>query len=244
VASLAFSPDGNILAAGYNLGLRTGDGVVLWDVAGRKRVVEKPLPVTEGSVSSLAFSPCGNILAAGYARASDHVRGGVVLWDVAERKRVIQAPLPVKEGPVGSVVFSPNGKTLAAKYGLRNSRVVLWDVAERKRVIQAPLHVWEGRVASVAFSPDGKTLAIAYLRAAGVVRPTEAVTEIVSMVLWDVAEHKLVVEESLPVNYGTIGVLVFSPDCKTLAAGYSYVRGLTQSYGELLWDLAGPPRGN
>lgn len=66
VSCLAFSPDGKILAAGYIRGPSTGGGVVLFDVAGRKRLVEKSLPVTEGFVGSLAFSRDGKALAAGY----------------------------------------------------------------------------------------------------------------------------------------------------------------------------------
>ena len=69
-------------------------------------------------------------------------------------------------------------------------------------------------------------------------------TIIISVTLWDVAEHKLVVEESLPVNYGKVGVLVVSPDCKTLAAGYSLVRGLTWDNGVLLWNVGGRSGGN
>ena len=61
VNSVAFSPDGKTLAAGY------GGGVVLWDMAARKRLQEKPLAVTEGDVNSVAFSPDGKTLAAGYA---------------------------------------------------------------------------------------------------------------------------------------------------------------------------------
>ena len=42
VESVAFSPDGKTLAAGYRR--RGGGGVVLWDVAARKRLVESPSP--------------------------------------------------------------------------------------------------------------------------------------------------------------------------------------------------------
>ena len=68
VKSVAFSPDGKTLAAGYGDGV--GGGVVLWDVAARKRLADEPLPVKEGAFTSVAFSPDGKTLAAGYGVAS------------------------------------------------------------------------------------------------------------------------------------------------------------------------------
>jgi WD40 repeat protein len=76
VSSVAFSPDGKAVAAGYRGGDGgDGGGVVVWDAAARERLAGAPLPVPEGFVSSVAFSPDGKALAAGYY-------GGVVLWDV------------------------------------------------------------------------------------------------------------------------------------------------------------------
>ena len=95
VTSMAFSPDGNTLAVGYARAPDTASGVVLWDVAGRKRVVEKPLPVTEGSVSSLAFSADGKTLAAGYVYVHHSYSDiGVLLWDVAGRSASSKPPCP------------------------------------------------------------------------------------------------------------------------------------------------------
>jgi WD40 repeat protein len=85
VLSVAFSPDGKTLAAGYGdsgevLGVaRRGGGVVLWDVATRKRLLEDPLPMKEGGVHSVAFSCDGETLAAG----TGVIGGDVVLWDIA-----------------------------------------------------------------------------------------------------------------------------------------------------------------
>ena len=137
-------------------------GVVLWDVAARKRLVDEPLPVKEGQVESVAFSPDGKTIAAGFY---GDIGGGVVLWDVAARKRLVDEPLPVKEGHVGSVAFSPDGTTIAAGFwGGIGGGVVLWDVAARKRLVDEPLPVKEGDVESVAFSPDGKTIAAGFWR--------------------------------------------------------------------------------
>ena len=141
---VAFSPDGATLAAACG-----PDGVVLWDVASRRRlpgvplsmseggIVEEvgrpdpidqpgvPLPAIEGGITGVAFSPDGAILAAGYAP------GGVVLWDVAARRRILGDPLSVPELGVSGVAFSPDGRTLAAGYSqLTGGRdcLVPWDL--------------------------------------------------------------------------------------------------------------------
>ena len=116
VTSVAFSPDGKTIAAGF-ISHGVGGGVVLWDVAARRRLADEPLPVKEGSVRCVAFSPDGKTIAAGFygvGPVERRQRGGVVLWDVAARKRLADEPLPVKEGSVRSVAFSPDGKTIAA----------------------------------------------------------------------------------------------------------------------------------
>jgi WD40 repeat protein len=140
---VAFSPDGETLAASY--GVRVGGGgggVVLWDAAARRRLGD-PLPVNEGGVSRVAFSPDGETLAAGYTgvRAGNRLSGvsGVVLWDAAAQSRFVDDPLPMEEGAVSSVAFSPDGKTLAAGYG--GGGVMLWDV---------DLDSWQRRAGAIA----------------------------------------------------------------------------------------------
>ena len=102
-----------------------GGGVVLWDVAARKRLADDPLPVKEGDVTGVAFSPDGKTIAAGYS-GDVGGGGGVVLWDVAARKRLADDPLPVKEGHVKSVSFSPDGKTIAAGYASAATAAAWW----------------------------------------------------------------------------------------------------------------------
>jgi WD40 repeat protein len=135
VTSVAFSPDGTILAAGYHR-LGFGGGVLVWDVARRERLTEQPFVVPEGGVFSIALSTDGRLLAAGYS-------GGFVLWDMALSERLIIDPLTVPEGDVRGLAFSHDGKTLAVGYGTNGGRggVLLYDV---------DLESWKRRAERVA----------------------------------------------------------------------------------------------
>ena len=144
VLSVAFSPDGKILAGGVE------DGTVrLWDVATRQQI-GNPLTAHTKSVGPVAFSPDGKILASGGGDST------VRLWDVATRQQVGN-PLTGHTGPVGSVAFSPDGKILAS--GGYGGTAQLWNVATRHQ-IGNPLTSRTNN-GSVAFGPDGKTLAVA-----------------------------------------------------------------------------------
>jgi WD40 repeat protein len=229
VRSVAFRPDGKVIAAGFsgNTGLKFVGGVVLWDAAGRRRLVDSPLDVEEGPVSSVAFSPDGTTIAAGYSvRNGGGVvpnGGGVVLWDAAGRKRLVGTPLSVAGGGVSSVAFSPDGKSIAAGYYIRNGGggVVLWGAADHRRVVA--LEVTEGGVRSVAFSPDGKTIAAGYSEQDGLRG---------GVVLWDATSGKPLIAAPLQVKEGDVRSVAFSPDGKTIAAGS---HGPNWS-GVVLWD--------
>jgi len=143
VLSVAFSPDGNILASGSQ-----DNTIRLWDVSLRKPLGE-PLIGHSGWVRSIAFSPDGKILASG---SRDNT---VRLWDVATRTPLGE-PLTGHSKPVYSVAFSPDGLTLASGSG--DNTIRLWDVSRRKR-LGKPLNGHSNRVWNVAFSPDGKLLA-------------------------------------------------------------------------------------
>jgi serine/threonine protein kinase/WD40 repeat protein/tetratricopeptide (TPR) repeat protein len=91
-----FSPDGRVVAAAANLGVRLLDGATL-----------APLPAGylphPDPIKDVAFSPDGVFL------LTAHETGSAQLWDVATRKPV--GPPAVLLGPIRAVTFTPDGQT-------------------------------------------------------------------------------------------------------------------------------------
>ncbi len=231
VRSVAFSPDGKTLAAGYMGLAHVGGGVAFWDVVTANRLHPEPITVSEGFVQSVAFSPDGKTLAGAYSRTDSNATSsgeGVLLWDVATHKRFLDTPLTVRGGHIESVAFSPDGKILAAGYsdrvGVIYGGVVLWDVITRKRVLDETLEV-NGSI-SVAFSPDGRTLAVGYRKSLGSVRS--------QVELWDTVTHKRILDEPMTVAEGDVDAIAFSHDGRIVAAGYR----ADLAGGVVLWDVA------
>jgi WD40 repeat protein/transcriptional regulator with XRE-family HTH domain len=138
--SVAFSPNGKVLAAG------TAEGQVrLWWVANGQ-----PLLTCEGhlgAVWSVAFSPDGRLLASG---STD---GTVRLWEVNTGQNL--KTLAGHTHQVWSVAFSPDGHLLAS--GSNDQTVRLWEVNTGQSLKTLAGHTQQVR--SVAFSPDGRLLA-------------------------------------------------------------------------------------
>ena len=169
VTSVAFSPDGKILAAGHGgvgggggllqsvlgAGISSGGkggGVVLWDFELSQRILDRPLPVAAGYVLSVAFSPDGEKLAAG------HTGGGALFWPARNRQLPSRKPFSVADGyDVNCLCFSNDAKTLALAYGdmSGDGGVAVCEMGRRSRLASEPMPVVEGLVTGLAFSADG-----------------------------------------------------------------------------------------
>jgi WD40 repeat protein len=142
VWSLAFHPNGDALAVGWNNGT-----VDLLDIPSGDRITELP---RGAAVNAIAFSPDGSLLATLPGR-------GVRIWDVRPGGFFPRLLLGEHAERAWTLAFTPSGDYLAT--GGWDSTVRLWDPqtgAERAR------YDWQlGRILAVAFAPDGLTAAAA-----------------------------------------------------------------------------------
>jgi len=149
VTSLAFSPDGRLLASGGFDGT-----LAIWDVPAA-RLARPAIAAHREAVQALAFSPDATTLASAGVGTADF-DANVRLWDVAAGRPLLPT-LGGHESPVRALAFGPDGQTLAAAEG---DRVVLWQVERRQR-IGRPMPGQRGPILALAFSPDGRSLASA-----------------------------------------------------------------------------------
>lgn len=131
--SIAFSPDGHVVAFGNG-----GGSAVLRDAATGETL--KTMDAHHDSVVSLDFSPDGSLLATS--------GGPAKIWDVATGE--LTATLQERSGSVLTLDFSPDGTLLAT--GLDNLAMEVWQVATGDLLFS---HRLEDSVTAVAFSPDG-----------------------------------------------------------------------------------------
>lgn len=148
--SLAFSPDGKLVASGGN-----HSNLSVWDVASGATVMRCEEP-SVGRVKSLTFSPEGRLIACG-------TTSGMFLVDAVTFKisNAFNFGHDVK-----CIAISADGKLLARCTQTESSwNLDLWEVATGRGPQRIAL---PGEPTSLSFSPDGRLLAVGLSQCAGI----------------------------------------------------------------------------
>ncbi|MDE0040775.1 MAG: leucine-rich repeat domain-containing protein [Candidatus Poribacteria bacterium] len=189
VVSLAFSPDGTLLASASAEDSDTeqpGGTVRLWEVE------------TETTVTAIDDAGTAAFSRDGTTYATGSTNGAIDLWDAATHRSI--TTLPGHEDAVRSIAFSHDDSLLAST-ALNDFGIKLWDIATAEHIADLEGHA--DYINSIAFSPIEKTLASGSWDS--------------TVKLWDIETRQTVTtfEEHL----GWVWSVAYSPDGKTLASG-------------------------
>ncbi|MEX2307377.1 MAG: protein kinase [Pirellulales bacterium] len=213
--SIAFSPDGQLVAVGQERGL------ALFDAATGKSV--HPFKRTPAGVPGMVFHPDRPLLIS--TGASDPA---VKVWgvDAADFSFEIRHNFHPHPG----VAVSPDGRRIAAPgrdQVTDENTVVIWNMDwDAKSYTEfRTLRGHRGYAWKVAYSPDGR-----YLASAG----WDSTIKI-----WDLEAPESAEPVTLRGHAGYIFGLAFSPDGRRLASGSGYVgHGEIMVWDSVLWDSA------
>lgn len=192
IESIAFSPDGKLLAEAAQE--TTGLSMLrLWNVETGE--VERVLAEGVDNLRSVAYSPDGKIVA---HNALDPLgwKHNIVLRDPASGKEL--GSMTDTNLAATVLAFSPDGKLLASGGG---KKVHIWNVEQRKLLHAIEAH--EKALQSICFSPNGKWV---------VSGGTDDKIKV-----WNVETGKMELE--IKADQETVNVVAFSPSGKSIASG-------------------------
>jgi WD40 repeat protein/serine/threonine protein kinase len=217
VHSLAFTPDGNTLAAGTYQGRH----IQVWDVRTGKSLWAHEGQWCQGG-RALAYSPDGSVLAVGTNWGTVH------LWDAASGRALRE--LPGHGGDIRVVSFSHKGTELASVCNAGDCLVRYWDVASGRLEHESRL---DGMPLALSWSPQGNTLGVAASRRGGVY--SEPV-----VYLCDVASDRRLRELR---TKDTVQSIAWSADGALFATGGRAGQLWSPSTGLVIADLPGKGNG-
>jgi hypothetical protein len=230
VGSIAFSPDGKLLAVGGYKNVQLMD-------PGTGKVIAT-LPGHADVVRALAFTPDGTKLAA--AGGLPARSGEIKIWDL-QTHRLLETMTGHKDC-IYSVAISPDGKLVAS--GSYDKLILLWEIDRGRQIRTLKDHI--DAVFSVAFSPDGKRLAsgaqdrsvkiwdvASGQRLFTLSEPLDGITAVAFRPFgtqlaaggydkvirtWDLSDKGGTLAQSMMAHEDTILQLAYSPDGKTLVS--------------------------
>ncbi len=210
VNTVAFSPDGQILASG------SGDEVIrLWNASDRTLLRE--LTEHTASVIGVAFHPEGHTLAS--FAWDDTLR----IWNANDGGTLLHT-LEVDAIDPRSMAFAPDGSILATGWG--DGQVRFWRVASGALLTTLPAHEPGQAVTGIAFAQDGQMLVTAALDTTAKV--------------WQLRDGTVGVLLHTLEHSTEVLALAVAPDGQTVATGDSagVVRVWNGATGTLLHELA------
>lgn len=144
VSSVAFSPDGTLVASGCMNGKAR-----VWDA--KTGELRRVFGIASSRlINAIAFSSDGETLAA----AGIHMDKTVKLWNVRTGS-LLRKLAGHTDVEIHAIAFSPDGARLASAGN--DATVRVWDVSTGD--LQHTLKSHKGAVTAITFSPDGKTVA-------------------------------------------------------------------------------------
>jgi hypothetical protein len=164
IDTLAFSPDGKLLAIGTS-----SDEILVWETESWHTI--KQLTNVSGA-HCLAFSPSGNALASGGSLG--HYTNETVIWDTRTWSVTESLVFDSARGSIAALAFSHDGKYVAAA---AHTLVRVWGLSEKQQVCKDLEHTFPVR--NMQFSRSGNELITAECPAGG--------SDAGGILCWDVA---------------------------------------------------------